>query len=360
MLFLDRDLLRYRLKSLLADYTCCFWTFMFPFILAVVFCIMIPKTHYQNFQPIQVVIVKEGKRENIDMYRVLSLEKTSSGEALFHVSYCSQVMAKEKLDKHEIDAYIEKSKVVCAKNNSKGICVKVYVEWCKQTKQNADLDMQMRYISSDCVERTFDRNESYFLTLLALAAFTAIHWGIRTTYDLEGNLSSLAAHLLVMPVSKRRLGRYNFYAVMLIQFFQGIVLDAMLILGRGMKIIPVLPYFFLIQMVTSMTGFWGGRILCCILKGDLHDKQRIAEGISFLSGFLSGIMFYKMRYAIETAAPFFSWINPVSIASDALFYLYYVKDKRYYTEDLLVLFGIAVILNLIGLHLTRRDSYECL
>ena len=84
------EIAKLRTKSLFIDYTCSFWTILFPLILATLFSITIPKDDNKKFCPIKVSIVYSSK-ESKDLCSTMNLAKTSLGNSVFQAELCSEM-----------------------------------------------------------------------------------------------------------------------------------------------------------------------------------------------------------------------------------------------------------------------------
>lgn len=351
--------LKLRTKSLFADFTCSFWSILFPLILATLFCVTIPKDDINKFSPIKVSIVYSSK-ETEDLYSDMKLAKTSLGNSLFQSELSSEIIARDKLTSGIIDAYIMRGNryyVICNKRNAVTNIIRTYVEWYEQTKENPDLNLNMNYVMKECKKDSFHKNDAYFLSLLAMAALMAMHWGIRVTNDLEERHSKLGAHYRIVPVARRTLVLQNFLAVCIIELVANLLLDSFIILVRKLELLSVFPYIFGVQMLTSLVGVLVGVLFCTILNGNLKAKQKWAERFLFLAGFLGGVVFYKVRYTVDTNLPIVGKLNPVNVAADAMFHVYFIKDMKLFGQDIAILAGMAVILSLTEIRIARRKTY---
>lgn len=353
------DCLKLRTKSLFIDYTCSFWTILFPLILATLFSITIPKDDNKKFCPIKVSIVYSSK-ESKDLCSTMNLAKTSLGNSVFQAELCSEMIAKDKLSSGIIDVYIKKKnryQVICNKENSLTNIVKTYVEWYEEAKGNSDLDLHMNYVMKECTEDSFHKNDAYFLSLLAMAAFLAFHWGIRITTDLEENQSKLGAHCRIIPVARRSLVLQNFLAVCMVELVANLMLDGFIILVRKLELLSVFPYILLVQMLTSLVGVLVGVLFGTIVNADLKTKQKWGERFGFFTGFLGGIVFYKVRYTVDVNLPIIGKLNPVNVAADAMFHVYFIKDMKLYVRDIVILLCMVVILIVTEIRIVRRKIY---
>lgn len=349
-----------RMKSLLVDYTCIFWTFLFPIILVILFSLTLPEQRQEKFVPINVSLVGSAKYDAV-LFQGMTLAGNSDGEKIFRVSLSSRVMADEKLSSHDIDVYIYKEsgyKVVCNEENSNTQIVKTFLEYYEQAKGYGSLSFDMNYAMKEYTSKDFNRNDIYFLSLLALAAFMAMHWGIRISTDVEADQSGVAARIMISPVAKWKITLQNLLVVFFLEFLFNMLELFLVITIRGMHLLAVFPYITIVQMLTSLVAFLTGVFFCVLIRAGYDLKRKICERLIFLAGFFGGIMFYNIRFEMNDRFPILSRINPVNIATDAMYHLYFVKNMQLYIQDILILCGMVVVLTGTGIYLTRRKIYE--
>lgn len=348
-----------RIKAMLADSTCMFWTFLFPFCFAVVFSIMIPHSSYQNFKPIKVAVTNEGG-QNYRLVQSLNAAKSSAGEDLFQVSICTEVIAQDKLQGGEITAYI-KNEVPCELftkgNDSSALIVKSFLNWYEQTGGKAVLNFQMEYTHEVAATPDFNRNAIYFLSLLGVAAFYALHLGVRAATDLEGNLSHTAERILMAPLPKKYFLVQNLLAALAVEMIKNSILLVWFVLTGKLDCVSMLHKFMLVLMVTSIVGLLHGMLIAVLVKTNYVTKQRICQGIALVYCLFAGMMFYKIRYNINVKMPILAVINPANMATDALYQLYFFNNEALYQRDLMILVIMMVILSVIAIFITRRKSY---
>lgn len=351
--------LQKRIKCLMMDRYCMFWTFLFPVVLSLLFCATIPDTSYQYYKSIPVAIVGNLQEDHL-LYQSMGSVRSSSGKKLFQVSFCSKVSAEDKLSYGEIAAFIEKKDDYEVHTNSykaESVIVKTFLNWFVQTEGKSVVDFDMQYSMEECARDDFDKNAVYFLSLICFTAFLAMHWGLRIAHDMEGNLSSLASRIMIAPVSKIYINVQNLIAMWLIEFANNSVVLGVFILLRDKKIVTMLRYIVFVQFLTCTIGMLIGVLIGVLGKNDLNLKKRICEAILFVSGFLSGVMFYKIRYVVEAKAKVFSILNPASVSTDALYQIYYMKNMELYQRDVRILILMVIMLMLLVLSVTRRKIY---
>lgn len=349
-----------RMKSLLADYTCIFWTFLFPIILIVMFAAIIPNNAKDQFKPVKVLIVGKTK-DSEELFRAMKEAKTAMNTRVFDVSFSSSVVAGEKLRCHEIDAYILElinHTIVCNTKDSNTRIVNIFVDCYKQISQGTELKMDMKYVMKSCALKSYQQNNVYFLILIALGAFLAMHWGIRIATDVEANQSGLAAHIMISPIRKWKVTLQNILVVFFLEFTFNTIIVFLIVLLRDIRLLHIFPYIMLIQMLTSLVGVLMGVCFCVLVKVRYELKQKLCEKFAFLLAFLGGIMVYKVKYMIDNNVPVLGKANPVNVASDAMYHVFFYKDLGRYMENVAILFAMAVVLTGIVIYITRREIYE--
>lgn len=351
--------LQIRIKCLLSDRYCMFWTFLFPVVLSFLFCATIPDTSYQYYKSIPVAIVGNLQEDNL-LYQSMRSVKSSSGKNLFQVSFCSKVSAEDKLSYGDIAAFIERKDDYEVHTNSykaESVIVKTFLNWFVQTEGKSLIDFEMQYFMEECSRDDFDKNAVYFLSLICFTALLAMHWGVRIAHDMEGNLSSLGSRIMIAPVSKIYINVQNIIAMWLIEFVNNGAVLGVCILLRDKKIASLLRYIVFVQFLTCTIGILIGVLIGVLGKNDFHLKKRICEAILFICGFLSGVMFYKIRYVVESKAKVFSILNPASVSSDAIYQIYYMKNMELYLRDVRILILMVIVLTLLVLLVTRRKRH---
>lgn len=349
-----------RMKSLLTDNTCLFWTCLLHVILALAFCLAIPSSSYMEFRTVNVSIADSGKSE-IGLYISMRQMKNSSGKPLFHVTYSSRVVAEEKLKTGEIDAYITRDTeytVYSAENNANTSLVEVYLKYYEMKGIKGNLQFQSRYLKPEFKKRAFNKNEIYYLSLIAMASFCAMYWGVRIVNDMKVNQSGIARRIKLSPVSTTVIMIQNMCNLVLIELAINILI---LLIGHYLnhmnfdgKLLQILG----IQMLTSVVGIWCGILFGVASNLKYEEKIIWCHRITFLSSFLGGIMVYRIRYKVDTNLPLLGKISPVNVAADALFHVYFVKSDYDFIVDVGILFIMCVVTGLIQIRIIRRRRNE--
>ena len=348
-----------RIKSMLTDYLCMFWTLIFPFCLSVLFSVTIPRVPCQQYDSIPIAVVNSEGSDR-QLIQTVASAKTTDGKELFHVTLCTKIMAEEKLNKGDIVAYIDshdKYALYTQTNDIQVLLVKSFLKWYQQTEGRALMNFNMQYIMEECTSEQFDKNVLYFLSLLCMGAILSMHWGVRIVTDIEGNLSSVGMRLLVTPVSKGKIIAQNFVAVLLIEIVESTILLFYLTIVGRIHCTSNWYKFLLIQVLIGIIGILIGMIIGSNKKFSGPLKHRIVEYLGVFLGFLGGVMIYKIRFSLNEQFPHIMKGNPVNLGVEAMFQLCFVKNTSLYATNLFMLGILIVILTVITIYITRRKIY---
>lgn len=347
-----------RIKSNLFNFSCMFGSFILPLSLAILFSITIPNAGYQNYQTIPVSIIGRN-RESTMLYMAMEKAKTNDAKKMFKVSLCTNVMAEDKLVSGDIVAYIDVVKgyhITAINKEGKVGVIKSYIDWYKLTGGEEILNMNMQYAIDKCAERDFNRNEIYFINLLALASISSLYWGVRVVVETE-KMSPVGMRIRVSPASKNKVMLQNVLATFIISFLCNIILVGVVERLTNMDLFAYIGQIILIMTVTSVIGMEAGVYIGLWKESNYAFQYRLCSVILVISGFLAGIFRYKVRYIVDNKFPFFGAINPVSVTADALYCLYFTHDTEQYYWELLRLACIMVVLGIGIVFIKRRKKH---
>ena len=347
-----------RMKSLLMNFSCMFESFFLPLLLVILFSITIPDAKYMNFSSIPVSLI--GSSENYSkLYHAMQVAKSSTGENLFQVSLCTKVVATDKLASGDIVAYIETNNgfhITAKSGEAKAAVIKAYVDWYESVQGDDILNMDMQYAIDKCAEKDFNRNEIYFLSLLAFVALSSLYWGVRMVLDFKGDYS-VGTRMMVAPVSKAAMAYENILAVFTISFFENAAIVLAVDRLEGMNLIPYFSYIMVVLVLTSIVGIEIGVYIGILDIGGEKFKHRLCSAIMIISSFLAGLFMFKIRYVIDDNVPLIAVLNPVHVATDALYCIYFTYEMEQYTKNLLILCCLAIALAVGIILLTRRKNH---
>ncbi|MFA6941817.1 MAG: ABC transporter permease, partial [Clostridiaceae bacterium] len=80
-------------------------------------------------------------------------------------------------------------------------------------------------------------------------------------------------------------------------------------------------------------------------------------GISMLMSFLSGMMYDKMKYIVNTKVPILGYINPANLITDCFYSLYYYNNHTQFFKDIILLCGLTVVFSITTYLVLRRQKY---
>lgn len=347
-----------RMKSYLMNFPCMFASFYLPLLVVVLFAVTIPDAEYQNFSSIPVSIIGESD-EYRGLYCAMQDAKSSTGEKLFRVSLCTEVIAKEKLTSGDSVAYIRVEHGVHITAMSKGQKVDViqsYVDWLTSVNGKRILNMDMQYSIDKCAEEDFNKNEIYFLSMLAFTSIFSLYLGVRMFLDMDGTFPA-GMRIGICPVSKIMIAIQNLLAAFFISFLGNAILILVIDRLTNMELMPHFSYVIIALALNSLIGILLGLLIGICNMESYTITLRLCNVLLLILGFLAGIFKFKMRYSINENIPVIAFINPVNITTDALYCLYFTGEMEQYLKNLLILLSICVVLTIGNVVLARRKKH---
>ena len=324
-----------RMKSFLMNFPCMFASFFLPLLVVVLFAVTIPDAKYQNFSSIPVSIVG-NKEEYRGIYYAMQDAKSSTGEKLFRVSFCTEVIAKEKLTSGDIVAYISVENglhITAMDRGQKVSVIRSYVDWLAAEKGKRILDMDMQYSIDKCAEKDFNRNEIYFLSILAFVSMFSMYLGVRLFLDMEGTFPA-GMRIAICPVSNVMIASQNILAAFLIIFLGNAVFVLVMDRLTNMELIPCFSYIMIVLALNSIIGIQIGMFIGMCNMESYTIRLRLCNVLLLILGFFAGIFMFKMRYFLNENIPVIAFINPVNITTDALYCLYFTQEMEQYSDNL--------------------------
>lgn len=375
---------RYRIKCIIKDKQMMFWTLLFPIILATLFNLAFSNlSNADNFSAVNIAIVKDGKYENnkefIDIINNVSEGKTD--DPLFNIKYTSESNAKDLLSNNKIAGYIYFDKDINLAVKDSGInqtIIKSFIDQYKQTEstiktiikknpeivQNGGIENITKsedYIKEVSISRTkVDETVNYFYTLIAMSCMYGGFLSLKEVSDLQGNQSAKGARICIVPVNKLKIFMASMAATTTVQVFNLAVLFMYLSLILKIGFSNQLGYILLASFVGTITGVTFGTCLGAILKKKEGIKVGILIGATMTMSFLSGMMYDKMKYIVNSKIPVLSYINPVNLIADSFYSLYYYDTTTKFFTNIGILCILSIIFSTITYLAIRRQKYASL
>ena len=86
----------------------------------------------------------------------------------------------------------------------------------------------------------------------------------------------------------------------------------------------------------------------------------ILVGFTMTMSFLSGMMYDKMKYIVDTKVPLLGYINPVNLIADSFYSLYFYDTLTKYFINIGILCVLSLIFSGITYLVLRGQKYASL
>lgn len=116
-------------------------------------------------------------------------------------------------------------------------------------------------------------------------------------------------------------------------------------------------YIALTGVVSSITGVTFGTFISSTNRKSEGVKVGILIGTSMLMSFLSGMMYDKMKYIINSKAPILGYLNPANLITDSFYALYYYDTHSRFFLNIGLLCGYSILFGVITYLSLRRQKY---
>lgn len=368
---------KYQFKTLIRNKMVIFWTLVFPLALATFFNLAFANlTASEEFETVNVALVQE--QDNSHFKETLeSLQ--DSDDKLINLQVTSLDKAKQLLKDEKNSGYYLVNEDIKLIVNNTGIgetilesIVNEYNSTMSTIENIATLNPQV--LQSNILEATnlsknnfetqdiggnVDLTVVYFYTLIGMNCLNASFCGLRTTSQIEANLSRQGTRIGVSPISKLITVLSGILSAFIIQFIIMMVLMAYLVFGLGIDFGSQTGYILLLIAIGCFTGVGLGNFAGNVLKFKKEDtKISFLSSFSLVLSFFSGMMIIDIKYWMQSNLPILTYINPVSLITDGLYALYYYDNLNRYTTNMICLFVIGILLILGSLFITRRKQYD--
>lgn len=366
----------YQLKLLLRNKPMLFWTFAFPLILATFFNLAFSKLNSaDSFDPIDVAVVIQ--KEDQSFQSLLDELSKENKDQLLNIQYVSVSKAQEMLKDKVITGYMlvdEELELVVNDNGISQTIVQSVMDTYLQTKQSmkniASFNPQvMGQLIQHNIQQDFFQSQRissldvtvvYFYTLIGMTCMYGGFWGLRVSTNQEANLSRQGTRVQVSPISKIRIMLTGVIAAFLCQYCAMIILFAYLYYGLNIAFGDHSLYIFILMAIGSLLGIIIGQLIGTLLKCKENTKISILTSVSLFCSFLSGMMIVDLKYLIQEYVPILSYMNPVSLITDALYALYYYPTYERFFFNIALLTVMVFILGITSILISRRKKYDSL
>lgn len=382
----------HRLKCHLRDRMNLFWAIIFPLVLATLFSMAFSNIGKDDlFSQIPIAVVNNGAYQQDTAFqqaiRSVQSPQTDGAKALFKVQLLSQKQADDALKNGKITGYIlpgsaaDDLQVIVKQadpSNASGVYQTVlksfvdeYLQYSAAYKDIATQDpaalrtaMQVKtqeFIRSVSLSKTSPNpSVTYFYALIAMACMYGSFWGIREINAVQANQSMQGARVNMAPVHKTRVFFASLCSALTVQTAGIFLLVGYMRFALNIQFGSQTGYILLACFAGSCAGVLFGAMVGAALKVAEGVKIAILLALSMFLSFLSGLMYNKMIYIVETSAPIVNRINPAALTANAFYSLYYYDTPGQYLLNVGLLFLVSGIFFAVTYFALRRQKYESL
>lgn len=385
---------KYSLKTLLANKSLLFWTFLFPILMGGLF-----KLAFQDIENNEVLkefnvgIINSVEYQNNDMFKTAFNVLSSGGEdKLFNIRFIdNKNEADNLLDEEEIAGYltftgndvkitVKKSGVNETvlhevideiKNKKKTIETLANIEIEKEIASgNTDINHEEIYAkasldatnSFESIKNISRDNLSYtMIEYYTLIAMTCLYGGIISMFIINyrlPNMCSVGKRVGVSPINKGKMLLGSLFASFIIQLVGVILLFLFTAFILNVDYGTKLPLIILLAFIGSFSGLCLGVFVATIFKTNENAKTGILIAITMAFCFLSGMMGITMKYIIDKNIPILNIINPANMITDGLYSLYYYDTLDRYVFNIVSLLVFSFLMLLLSYKELRRQKYD--
>jgi len=373
----------YRLKCITRDKQMIFWTFLFPILLATLFNMAFANLSSSGaFSEIKIGIVNNAEfNKNTDFIKAITSVSNADKNNLFNVKYTSKEEADKLLENSSIEGYIyfdHEIKLVVKESGIKQSVLKGFLDDFKQTSSTivTITSKSPASIHNDLIESASNRIDylkevsvsksvpdvtvNYYYTLIAMACLYGGFWGLKEVVSIQANLSPQGARVNMAPTHKLKVFSVSILAASTVQLMEIFALLAYLSLVLKINFGSEVGYILLTCAIGTITGVTFGAFIASIIKKEEGIKIAILIGFTMTMSFLSGMMYDKMKYIVNTTVPVLGYINPANLITDCFYSLYYYNTHTQFFTDIILLCCFTIFFSLITYFILRRQKYASL
>ena len=375
---------RNRFKCIIHDKGLMFWTMIFPtLILGTLFGMAFSNiAEAYQFETVNVAVVNNDKYQNDENFKKFLNDTTKGDIKLFNVTVATKAEAEDLLENDKVDGYIiddSQIKMVVKKSDLNQSIIKIAIDQYSQTLSTINtLAASDPTAIHSLIEKINDRIEytknvqlgtkekpdgsvNYFYTLIAMACLFGSFFGLKEITDTQANLSKRAARLNVAPVHKLKALIAGLLAGYIVCVIEILLLICYLAFAMKVDFGNQLGYIVLTCLAGSSTGLSFGAFISAIVKKGEGVKTGILSGATMAASYCAGMMGSdakeNVRYIIQENIPILSYINPVTLITDALYTLYYYDTHTKFFIDISLLCGFTVLFSIFTYMIIRRRKY---
>jgi ABC-2 type transport system permease protein len=200
----------------------------------------------------------------------------------------------------------------------------------------------------------------YFYSTIVMGMFFNVTAGIRTVFDIQGNLSGYGMRTSVSPKKKWKIllsafmARYALSCA--ITFFALTVMNRFFDVPLGNRF----PHIILFVLVGNLFAMSLGCMFGLFTKGDENQRDNKATALIMISVFLSGEMIVQLPGLLEKFCPIVNRINPATIMNFAFFRLVNYPTLNGFWMNMIKISLATVVFMMISILKLRREKYAAL
>ena len=181
--------------------------------------------------------------------------------------------------------------------------------------------------------------------------------GTNMVTENEANYSMQALRATLSPIPKYK----RFFASFVSWSMPSLAIMYLLIFIFYQNGVPLGLDWLRIILVITLGVFVGlllGTALASVLKAKASVLTAATISLPLVFGALSGMMAQELKVFINDTVPWLNKINPVSLISDAIYFLNNYPTLKQYNQNIMILTAYIVVLMAITLIALRRTDYE--
>lgn len=211
----------------------------------------------------------------------------------------------------------------------------------------------------DQSENTDDYNPfiNYFYALIAMTCMYGSMFSQKSIQELQADQSALGARRNVAPTNKSLLLMTDVLAAMTIQFAEVCIALFYLIQILGVNFGDNIAYILLAAFAGCFMGNSLGMFVGTVFKCSADAKGGIITCVSLVCCFFSGLMLSDMLHIVELHAPWFNRINPAALLANAFYALSIYDTMQQYYQNVITLFAIGLVMDIVSITIIRRKRY---
>lgn len=373
-----------RLKAQVRSPEAMFWIIIFPYILCVIFYVILKPMGNMDLPPLKLALVQD---ENLSTHEgVIDFLEAFSPDQSDKLSISYALMDEEKalatLNAYDIDGVFqveEDGKLALSINRSRleesilrsltDSYNQIGMTTAELISENPQLAEKILKRASAPSENLFinetystgtNMTDTYFFTIIAMFVLYAMSFTIDNLVNLNADQSNNGARFTVSPASKS-VGLLASIAVCLtIQMINNVLMIFVLDKLVDVKLLHLGPALWVVLLAANLCAIALGSVLATIPKLKYETKFGLCIGLTMLLSFFSGMMSADIRLLLITRLPFLAKLNPAELIVDSLYSGSFFGDMSRMWQNAGLLLAIAILAFLFSSYRMRRSSYVSL